>query len=372
MTTQRIAVLGAGGFLGSHLVPALLRLPGVVIEAIDANLQKLECADARVLRRTVRIEEPGLLAELAERCDLLLSLTALCTPALYNTDPLAVIDANYTELVPLVKECARRGKRLIHFSTCEVYGKTALNSDGVPSATMSEDDTALFLGPVSRERWSYACAKQLLERLIWAHGQHAGLEFSIIRPFNVIGPRMDFLPGVDGEGVPRVLASFMDALLRGNELMLVDGGEQKRSFISVDEFVEGVVRVVERRSEARGQIFNLGAPANNVRIRDLAELLGAEFQSQCPSAPAPRLRSISAEEFYGPGYDDSAERVPDIGKAERLLSFAPRVTLSQMLPGIVRDYVTRYRDVLASTEARADGAPASGSRSFTVWEQLGS
>ena len=71
---------------------------------------------------------------------------------------------------------------------------------------MIEDETALWLGPVHKERWSYACAKQLLERVIFAQGRHAGLPFTIIRPFNVIGPRMDFVDGVDGEGIPRVLA----------------------------------------------------------------------------------------------------------------------------------------------------------------------
>ena len=89
----------------------------------------------------------------------------------------------------------------------------------------------LFLGPVHRERWSYACAKQLLERLIWAHGHHGRLSFTIVRPFNVIGTRMDYLPGIDGEGIPRVFASFMAALLRQEELLLVDGGEQKRALL---------------------------------------------------------------------------------------------------------------------------------------------
>ena len=79
---------------------------------------------------------------------------------------------------------------------------------------MVEDETALFLGPVARERWTYAAAKQLLERVIWAHGRHGGLPFTIVRPFNVIGPRMDFIPGVDGEGIPRVLACFLNALMR--------------------------------------------------------------------------------------------------------------------------------------------------------------
>lgn len=359
MPQARIAVLGAGGFLGSHLVPRLLELGDVEIEAVDQNLRKLECSDARVVRRVARLEEPGLVEDLARRADVILSLTALCTPALYNTDPLGVIDANYTHLVPLVQACARRGARLIHFSTCEVYGRVSLDAAGQPMPSMSEDSTALFLGPVHHERWTYSCAKQLLERVLFAHGAHGSLNYTIVRPFNVIGPRMDYLPGIDGEGVPRVLACFMAALLRGQDLMLVDGGAQRRSFISVDEFSAGVVGIVERPAACRGQIINLGNPNNDVTIRELAEALAAEYARHTGRAPA-RLQRISAAEFYGPGYDDSPVRIPDIAKAQRLLGFEPRTPLHEMLPGIVRDYVARYGSAVeAARPAHATQPPTS-------------
>lgn len=353
---QRLLVLGAGGFLGSHLVPALLRSEGVSIDAVDLDFHKLEHESPRLRRHVADISEPGVVEALLARCDTVLSLTALCTPALYSTSPLAVIDANYTHLVPLVASCAARGLRLIHFSTCEVYGRVAVDGSGKPSERMREDDTALLLGPVHRERWSYACAKQLLERVIWAYGDHHGLNFTIIRPFNVIGPRMDFLPGIDGEGVPRVLPCFMNALLRDEELLLVDGGEQRRSFISVQDFVSAIVRVVQRPEAARGQIFNVGSPENDVTIREFAEALAAEYRRQLPRSARPRFRHISSRDFYGEGYDDSLRRVPDIEKAERLLDFRPSMSLSEMLPAIVADYVARYAGALSPPLAAAGGA----------------
>jgi UDP-apiose/xylose synthase len=345
---QRLLVLGAGGFLGSHLVPALLREEGVSVDAVDLNFHKLAHGHPRLRRHVADISQPGALNPLLERCDLVLSLTALCTPALYNVSPLAVIDANYTHLVPVVERCAERRLRLIHFSTCEVYGRVAVDGLGAPSERMQEDETALLLGPIHRERWSYACAKQLLERVIWAHGQHHGLNFTIIRPFNVIGPRMDFLPGIDGEGVPRVLPCFMNALLRDEELLLVDGGEQRRSFISVDDFVSAVVRVVELPEATRGEIFNLGNPSNDVTIRELAGALSDEYRRQVPHAVRPRFRHVDSRDFYGEGYDDSLRRIPNIEKAERLLGFRPSMTLREMLPAIVADYVARYADLVNS------------------------
>ncbi len=347
---MRIAVLGAGGFVGSHLVPRLAARPRTEIHAVDRSLEKLEGGLPGVRRIEADIAEPGLIDELTRKVDVVVSLTALCNPALYNTRPLDVIDASFTDLLPVVKMCASRGRWLVHFSTCEVYGREALDASGRPMRTMIEDETAMFLGPVHRERWSYAAAKQLLERVIWAHGTHAGLKHTIIRPFNVIGPRMDFIPGVDGDGIPRVLACFMHALMTGAPLLLVDGGRQRRSFLDVGEFVDAVARMLDQPRACQGEILNLGNPRNDLSIRQLARALADAYQALRPDAPAPRLETVSADAFYGAGYDDSAIRIPSIAKATRLLGWRPRLALAEILPGIVTDYLARY-------EGRA-GAPA--------------
>jgi UDP-apiose/xylose synthase len=360
----RIAVLGAGGFIGSHLVPALLqRFPRATIDAVDIRLDKLDASSSsspRVRRIEARMDSPGLLDTLSAGCEVIFSLTALCNPALYNTQPLEVIDASYTDLVPLVKLCAARGRWLIHLSTCEVYGREALDGDGHPMTEMREDETALFLGPVHKQRWCYAAAKQLLERLMWAHGLHSGLKFTIVRPFNVIGPRMDFVPGVDGEGIPRVLASFIHALLTGGELTLVDGGSQRRSFLYVTELVDALTRILERPGECHGEIINLGNPQNDITMRALAEALIACYRARRPNAAPARMREMTAESFYGSGYDDSVVRIPSIAKAERLLDWRPTSTLAEMLPAIVDDYLAHYEPLLqAAVEAarvRGDGA----------------
>jgi UDP-apiose/xylose synthase len=345
----RIAVLGAGGFIGSHLVPALLARPGGAdVEAVDINLTKLETRSRRLTRIERRLDSPGLIDGLTARCDVIVSLTALCNPALYNTRPLDVIDASFTDLVPLVKLCAVRGNWLVHLSTCEVYGRIALDVDGRAMNEMREDETALFLGPVDRERWTYAAAKQLLERVIWAHGRHAGLKFTLVRPFNVIGPRMDFVPGVDGEGIPRVLASFMHALMTGRDLPIVDGGTQRRAFVFVDDFIEALMRILDRPRQCQGEILNLGNPDNDVTIRELAREVASAYHARRPDTPAARFRDVTAQDYYGPGYDDSLVRIPSIAKAERLLEWRPRMGLREMLPAIVDDYLARYEPLLAA------------------------
>lgn len=357
MTPNRVAVLGAGGFIGSHLAPALAERFGCEVEAVDVTFDKLTTADPRVYRLQARVEDPGVLEAVTERAGVVISLTALCNPALYSTLPLEVIDANFTHLLPLVRLCTARKVRLIHFSTAEVYGTRALGANGEPADSMNEDDSSCVLGPVHRERWTYACAKQLMERVIWAHGQHHGLEFSIVRPFNTIGPRMDYLPGIDGEGVPRVLACFINQLLRGEPLQLVGGGQQRRAFMDVTDMVTAVCRMVERREPCRGQVVNLGNPDNEVSIAELARLLAREFAALVPHASPARFEHVSARDFYGEGYDDTQQRVPDIGKARRLLGWEPRVGLDAMLPAILRDYVGRYGGRIAGVHAPLPFAP---------------
>ena len=347
----RIAVLGAGGFVGSHLVPRLAERPGTIVDAVDLTFDKLAPSLPRVNLIQASITDQRLLDRITAHADVIFSLTALCNPALYNTRPLEVIDASYTDLVPLVRLCSERKRWLIHLSTCEVYGRQAISATGRPMRRMDEDQTALCLGPIHRERWTYAAAKQLLERVIWAYGHHRGLRFTIVRPFNVIGPRMDFIPGVDGSGIPRVLANFMHALLSGKDLVLVNGGRQRRAFMAVSELIDAMLRVLDRPERCQGQILNLGNDKNDVTIRALARALIAEFRAHRPAGPIPRLRRERAADYYGPGYDDSVLRIPSTSKVRRLLDWRPRLTLAEMLPDIVADYLDRY-------EARVAAGPS--------------
>lgn len=341
---QNIAILGAGGFLGSHITAALIAR-GHRVHAADHCLAKLSMTHERLHRHERDVRDAGFQSELLAEVDTVLSLTAICQPAAYNTQPLAVIRASYDDLVSVVQRAAESSKRLIHFSTCEVYGRAAMGADG-PMTTMNEQDSSLLLGPVHMERWTYACAKQLLERTIWAQGRHAGLAFTIVRPFNVIGARMDHIPGVDGEGVPRVLACFMHALLSGRDLLLVNGGSQRRSFVYIDDFVEAVLRVVDRPRQCNGQIINIGAPDNDISIADLADRLIAAYRERVGPSPS-AVRQVSAVDFYGDGYDDTQVRIPDIGAAQRLLDWQPHTSVDAMLAPIIDDYVKRYGTTLA-------------------------
>ncbi|PIA54839.1 hypothetical protein AQUCO_00901020v1 [Aquilegia coerulea] len=289
--TLTICMIGAGGFIGSHLCEKLLEETLHKILAVDVYNDKIKhllensnqlWAD-RIQFHRINIKHDSRLEGLIKMADLTINLAAICTPADYNTRPLDTIYSNFIDALPVVKYCSENNKRLIHFSTCEVYGKTIgsflpkdhpLRQDP-EFYVLNEETSPCIFGSIEKQRWSYACAKQLIERLIYAEGAENGLEFTIVRPFNWIGPRMDFIPGVDGpsEGVPRVLACFSNNLLRGEPLKLVDGGQSQRTFVYIKDAIEAVHLMIENPARANGHIFNVGNPNNEVTVKQLAEMM---------------------------------------------------------------------------------------------------
>src|SRR4030095_1898205 len=130
--------------------------------------------------------------------DVVIDRVAFANPSLYVADPLGTFDLNFTQNLKVVELCVKHRRRIIQFSTCEVYGVTAASILGKDPLEVEwpfhEDRTPLIMGPVTQQRWIYAAAKQLLERVLHAYGLQAGLVWTVIRPFNLIGPRIDYLP----------------------------------------------------------------------------------------------------------------------------------------------------------------------------------
>lgn len=352
---MKILSLGAGGFIGSHLTHRLLN-EGHTVTAVDIESDKvtefLQHPNLTFLQQDIR--SPGWdLDTMVRDCDLVIDLIAYANPGLYLRIPLEVFQLNFIENLKIAEACVRHGKRLIQFSTCEVYGRTAASLKNARvadpedpiHATFSEDSSEYILGPVSKHRWIYSCAKQLLERVLHAYGLEQGFNYTIIRPFNFIGPKIDFLLH-EKEGIPRVFSFFMDALLNGTQMKLVNGGTNRRCYTYIDDAVECSWRIVENPGGVcERQILNIGSPANEVSIRQMAEMMREIYAEKFrdPSVPLPEIVSVPAEEFYGAGYDDSDRRIPDITKVRALLGWEPKWSIRDILETTMRYYVSDFR-----------------------------
>jgi nucleoside-diphosphate-sugar epimerase len=259
---------------------------------------------------------------------------AIATPATYVKDPLRVFELDFEANLPIVRSCVKHGKRLIFPSTSEVYG---MSRDPEFHPYKSE----LVLGPIDKTRWIYSCAKQLMDRVIWAYGAQQGLRFTLFRPFNWIGAGLDSISTAK-EGSSRVVTQFLGHIVRGEDIKLVDGGAQRRAFTYIDDGIEALMRILENAGGiADGKIYNIGNPVNNCSVRELAQMmleLAAGFPEYREAASRVKLVETTSGSYYGAGYQDVQNRTPNIDGTRADLGWTPRVGLRDALTRILESY----------------------------------
>jgi len=332
-----VAIVGCGGFIGCHLLDAILTRTKWRVFGVDLDFYRIQhrLNDERCEFMVADLADKSVVERIA-KYPIVVNLAAICVPSRYMAEAPEVIRSNYDHPAALADACAKSGSWLIHFSTSEIYGRTSADS-----GLLVEDETELTFGPVTASRWSYATAKLLTERYI---AGLKNLKWTVVRPFNFVGPYMDFMPGVDGSGIPRVLANFSSALVRGEPLKLVNGGVAKRSFTSVFDAVDFMFALFETGDVAFSQAFNIGNPDNELTIAELANKMRkifAEIKSvNVETIPEPEV--VSGVEYYGEGYEDSMRRLPSVEKAERLLGFKAKTPIDVVLRESLTWFVNHY------------------------------
>jgi nucleoside-diphosphate-sugar epimerase len=242
-------------------------------------------------------------------------------------DPLRVFELDFEANLPIVRACVRHKKRLLFPSTSEVYGMST-------DKQFDPETSPLVYGPISKQRWIYACAKQLMDRVIHAYGMQRGLDYTLFRPFNWIGSGLDSI-NTAKEGSSRVITQFLGHIVRGEPIKLVDGGRQKRAFTYIDDGIDALMKIIEnRRGIATRKIYNVGNPRNNFSVQELARMmvkLALTYDEYRPNARKVRLVKTTAEKYYGKGYQDVQNRVPSIANTSKDLAWRPRVNMTQAL-----------------------------------------
>ena len=327
---MNVLVIGVNGFIGSALVESILAETDWSVAGMDLRSDKLgELAEDRrfhFVKGDITSDRKWIDEQVAV-ADVVLPLVAIATPAVYVKEPLRVFELDFEENLRIVRKCAGLEKRLVFPSSSEVYGMST-------EPEFYEDRTALVLGPISKSRWIYSCAKQMLDRVIHAYGQKEGLDFTLFRPFNWIGPKLDDVSSAK-IGSSRVVTQFIVNMLHGDPVYIVDGGSQRRCFTYIDDGIAALMAILRDEGEfTGGEIFNIGNPDGECSIKDLAEKLALLYAELCPDAAADRpakLVPVSGDDYYGKGYQDITFRKPNIDKARGVLSWEPRVGLDEAL-----------------------------------------
>jgi nucleoside-diphosphate-sugar epimerase len=267
------------------------------------------------------------------KCDVILPLVAIATPSTYVKEPLRVFELDFEANLPIVRSAVKYKKHLIFPSTSEVYG---MCTDG----EFDPEASNLIYGPINKPRWIYACAKQLMDRVIWGYGME-GLNFTLFRPFNWIGAGLDSIH-TPKEGSSRVLTQFLGHIVRGENIQLVDGGAQKRAFTYVEDGIDALVRIIANKDGvATGKIYNVGNPANNYSIRELANMMlavAAEYPEYRENAKLVKLVETTSAGYYGAGYQDVQNRVPKIENTMKDLGWKPTFSMNEALHKILDAY----------------------------------
>ncbi len=325
---KTVLILGVNGFIGSTMSERLLESGKYIVHGMDLRSNYiphlLGKKDFHFFEGDISIHSEWIEYHI-RKCDIVLPLVAIATPIEYTRNPLRVFELDFEENLRIVRYCVKYNKRIIFPSTSEVYGMCDEES-------FDEDNSKLILGPIRMQRWIYSCSKQLLDRVIWAYGVRDGLKFTLFRPFNWVGPRLDSLNSAR-IGSSRAITQLILNLVQGTPIQLIDGGEQKRCFTDVAEGIECLFRIIENKNGCcDSQIVNIGNPVNEASIKELAELLVAKFEKHPDRSKFPPFAGyveVESGSFYGKGYQDVQHRRPSIKNAQRLLGWTPVIGLEK-------------------------------------------
>ncbi|MER6614215.1 NAD-dependent epimerase/dehydratase family protein [Streptomyces xantholiticus] len=314
-------VTGGAGFIGSHLVDALLARGEPVVALDDLSTGRLQnLAGARTHGHFQFVHgsvlDGPLVDKLVGECDRVVHLAAAVGVKLIIEQPLRSFTINTKGTETVMEAAYRHGRPVILASTSEIYGK---NSSG-PLNEMSDR----ILGSPSVPRWSYSTAKAVDEILAELYRREYGLRSTIVRFFNTVGPRQSPAYGM-------VIPRFARQAVRGEPLTVHGTGRQSRCFLHVSDVVAALVSLIDR-PEAEGETFNIGSD-EEISILDLAARTVTCAKSASP------VERVSYNEAYGPGFEDMDRRVPDTTKLRALTGWQPRRNLDDILADAVADAV---------------------------------
>lgn len=290
----RVLVTGGCGFIGSHLVESLVQ-SGNEVTVFDAAAPEAPAKAVRYIVGDVR-DEAALSASAPDGAEVIYHLSALVGVDNYLAVPADVVEVNLLGTMNVLRMARATGGKVVLASTSEVYGRNPV--------TPWQEDSDRVLGSTAVDRWSYSSSKGLAEHLTFAYVRQYGVKATVVRYFNVYGPR---------QRPAYVVSRSIHRALRGIPPEVYDSGAQTRCFTYVQDAIEGTM-LAARSPKADGECFNIGSSQENT-VADVVEmvcdLVGLEKPSQ----------QLDTATRFGSRYEDIPRRVPDTEKAREVLGW---------------------------------------------------
>jgi nucleoside-diphosphate-sugar epimerase len=299
---KRILVTGSNGFIGSHLVAALLangkEVIGLDLQADISLLSNSKISNnSNFMYQNVDIKSDWeRLAQVISKVDAVVHLAAIVGVEHYIREPAAVFETNVIGSWNIIKACTEFGKRIVFGSTSEVFGK----NPNIPWNEFSDR----VLGPTSVDRWGYSTSKAAIEHLLFGLGSQ--LDFRIVRFFNAYGP---------GQSPKFLVSANIYNALRNGYLEVYDSGKQTRCLTYIDDVVNGLLLAIF--NDVPGNDFNLGND-EEVTVTEIVKLISDLTKVN-------DIRHIDTGEKFGATYEDLERRVPSTVKAQSLLGWSAKI-----------------------------------------------
>jgi UDP-glucose 4-epimerase len=323
-------VTGGSGFIGSHLVDALLARGDKVVVLDNLSTGRLANLDRGGGHPDFRFVQGSVLDELVvdelvNECDVVVHLAAAVGVKLIVEQPLRSVTTNIRGAEVVIGAAHRYRRKILVASTSEIYGK---NGSGPLSETSDR-----ILGDPSIARWAYSTSKAVDEILAAAYHRERGLPTVVVRLFNTVGPRQSPAYGMV---IPRLIRQA----LAGEPLTVFGDGRQSRCFCHVEDVVRALLMLLDHPL-AVGQVYNVGS-TEEVTIAELAERVVAATRSTSG------IEYVPYSEAYGIGFEDMQRRLPDVDKLRQLTGWSAQHDLGHILEETIAEAVAERASTVAA------------------------
>lgn len=298
---MKILLTGVAGFLGSNILKRLLIEGHQVVGLDDFSTGSMRNLKLHLSNPNFQFVEADVRNPIDIQVDAILNFACPASPIHYQSDPVKTIETNFLGIINLLHLAKSNGAILLQASTSEVYGD--------PDRSPQSEEYWGNVNPIGI-RSCYDEGKRAAETLCFDYRRQFGVDSRVVRIFNTYGPNMAVADG-------RVVSNFIVQALTNQPISIYGDGSQSRSFCYVDDLVEGIYKMLCSENNPETPI-NLGSPVEYTMLElaeEIASITECKIKIELKSLPL----------------DDPKQRCPDISKAQNLLNWKPKFSLSDGL-----------------------------------------